>query len=118
MPFAFNLNYNSGDSLSMPSVGGEKSVGIQVNQIVSAKEFHDDWPKYVAQTQAGQGPIGVAKGDEIVGVFLSVEDYEAAFGAAVKRLLRRRIRSGGPTFSSENVLDRVKAHLRKKSKRK
>ena len=93
-------------------------MGIEVNQIVSAKEFQDDWSKYLAQTQAGQGPIGVTEGEQVVGVFLSVDDYEAAYGTAVRRMLRHRMRAGGPTYSSAQVLTHVKGQLRKKRKAK
>ena len=68
---------------------------IEVRQLDSAKQFQDEWSKYKAQTQAGQGPIGVTKGEQVVGVFLSVDDYEAAYGMAARRMLRHRMRAGG-----------------------
>ena len=93
-------------------------MGIELRQLVSAREFTDDWSKYKTQTQAGNGPIGVTEGEQVVGVFLSVEDYEAAYGAAIGRMLKRRMRAGGPTYSPAQVLQHVKGRLRKYKKAK
>jgi hypothetical protein len=93
-------------------------MGIELDQMVSAKEFQHELSKYLAQTRAGQGPIGVTEGEQVVGVFLSVHDYEAAYGAAIGRMLRHRIRAGGPTYSAAQVLAHVKSRIRKTHKAK
>ncbi len=45
----------------------------------------------------------------------STKNEEAAYGVSVRRMLQRRIRSGGATYSSSEVLSHVKSRLRKKS---
>jgi len=93
-------------------------MGIELDQMVSAKQFRHELWKYLAQTRAGQGPIGITDGKQVVGVFLSVDDYEAAYGMAIGRMLRRRMQIGGPTYSSAQVLAHVKGRLRKSHKAK
>ena len=47
----------------------------------------------------GCGTIAVMKNSEVVGFFISVEDYEKGFGAAVKNLLFSRAKGASLTHS-------------------
>jgi prevent-host-death family protein len=79
---------------------------VETDNLVSAEEFRKDLDRYVAATRQGSGPIAVTQHSQVVGFFIGVEEYEAMFGTAVKKLLAAR--ASGPTVSHEEARKRVR----------
>jgi len=91
---------------------------MELSQLVAANDVQRQWPKIVARTKAGQGAVGVTENDEIIGVFVSAHEYELMRGKALRQLLRERLRSGEPTYTSNEVLDFAKKRLQRSRKKK
>jgi prevent-host-death family protein len=83
---------------------------IETCNQVSAEDFRKELDKYVAAARKGGGPIAITQDSEVVGFFIAADEYEAMFGAAVKKLLSARAR--GPTVTHEEA----RARLRKVSR--
>jgi prevent-host-death family protein len=88
---------------------------IETNNLVSAEEFRREFEKYLRASRQGCGPIAVTRDAEVVGVFISAEEYEAMFGAAVKRLLTERMT--GATVSQAEARAHVRAAIRKQARK-
>lgn len=84
---------------------------VDTDNLVTTEEFRRDLAKYVAAAGKGQGPVAVTQGSKVVGFFVGAEEYQALFGAAVRRLLSSR--RNGPTVSHEEVRQSVKETLRR-----
>lgn len=80
---------------------------VDTSNLVSAEQFRAELDKYVTAVQQGQGPIAVTRDAQVLGFFLSAEEYEAMFAATVQELLAAR--SQGATISHEEA----RAHVRK-----
>jgi len=87
---------------------------IETDNLVSADVFRHDFDKYVESARAGNGPVAVMRGAEIVGVLISPADYESLFGVAVRDLLTSR--SSGPTVSHQQAKTRIRRVLAKSAK--
>ena len=74
---------------------------VDTNNLVPAEQFQRELGKYIADLRRGSGPLAITKDAQVVGVFISKDEYEALHGAAVKALLAER--SQGPTVSHEEV---------------
>ena len=85
----------------------EKSIPVE--------EFGIEGRRLLAGVRKKEGPIALTRDSEIVGVFLSVEEYEALQTAALKKLLRSRSR--GPTIPHEEVAARIREKVRRMKKR-
>ena len=88
---------------------------VETNNLVSTDEFRKDLEKYLAAAQQGCGPIAITQNAEVVGFFIAADEYEAMFGAAVKKLLASRAQ--GPTVSQEEARARVRAAARRGSRK-
>ncbi len=86
---------------------------VDTDNLVPAEEFRKHLERYVAAAHSGCGPVAVTQGSEVVGFFVSPEDYEAMSGAAVKKLLTARAR--GRTVTHEEALSRARAAASRKS---
>jgi PHD/YefM family antitoxin component YafN of YafNO toxin-antitoxin module len=84
---------------------------VDTHNLISTDEFRRDLEKFVAAAKAGQGPVVLMDGSEVVGVFLSAEEYEAMFGVAVRDLLSQRM--SGPTVTDQTARSRVQKVLDK-----
>ena len=74
---------------------------VETNNLVSADSFRNDFDRYVIAARNGSGPVAITRDSEVIGVFLSPDEYEALFGTAVRKLLKSRER--GPVVSQDAV---------------
>jgi PHD/YefM family antitoxin component YafN of YafNO toxin-antitoxin module len=86
----------------------------KAEKTVSLTEFRKKIDKYVAAARRGSGPVAVTDGDEVVGVFLGPDDYDATARAAIRQLLRSRMT--GPTVSHEEAVTAFRAAARRRSR--
>jgi len=85
---------------------------VETDNLVTADEFTKHLEKYVEAARQGTGPIAVLRNDEVIGVFISPEEYEAMFGAAVRKLLSSRA-SETATVPHERLRDSVRERIRR-----
>ena len=83
--------------------------------VISTEEFRRGLDRYVAAARQGGGPVAVTQDSEVVGVFVSASEYEALHGAAVRALLRSRMK--GPTVSLDEARARFRAAARRGAKK-
>lgn len=88
---------------------------VETKNLIPAEEFRKDLDKYVAAAQQGCGPIAITVNSEVVGFFISADEYEAVFGAAVKDLLSARAQ--GPSVTHEEARARIRAIARRGSEK-
>jgi hypothetical protein len=74
---------------------------VDTENLVTADRFRSNFDQFVTAAQQGNGPVAITRDSEVIGVFLSPEEYQAAFGVNVKKLLKSRER--GPTVDHEFV---------------
>jgi hypothetical protein len=74
---------------------------VETNNLVSEETFREDFERFVTAAKNGGGPVAIMRDSEVVGVFVSPAEYDAAFGAEVRKLLKSRER--GPKVSHEAV---------------
>jgi len=86
-------------------------VLIDTENLVSSKDFGQNLKKYIAAARKGGGPVAVTEESEVVGFFVSRQEYEAMHAAAVQELLAGRMQ--GKTVSH----DEVRQHVRDRIKR-
>jgi len=83
---------------------------VDTDNLVPVAQFRKDLEKYINAIQQGGGPVAVTQDSEVVGFFISREEYETMFATAVRELLSSRMK--GPTVSQEEARARVRATLR------
>jgi prevent-host-death family protein len=88
---------------------------VDTDNLVPAEEFRRHLDKYVAAAQRGSGPVAVTKDSEVVGFFVSPQEYEAVYGAVVRSLLTAR--ADGPTVSHDEARARIRKITRRPSRR-
>ncbi len=88
---------------------------VETDNLVSADEFTKHLEKYVEVARQGTGPIAVTRDDQVLGFFISPEEYEAMFGVAVRKLLSSRL-SETATVSHEQVRDSARESIRRGGK--
>ncbi|MCI0357386.1 MAG: type II toxin-antitoxin system Phd/YefM family antitoxin [Planctomycetaceae bacterium] len=79
---------------------------VDTDNLVSAEKFRKHFDQYVDAARQGRGPVAVTQNSEVVGVFMSPEEYDAMFGHEIAALLKSREK--GPTVSHEEVRKRAK----------
>ena len=72
--------------------------------LVTAEDFHKDFDRIVRHAGKGNGPVAITRDSQVIGVFMSPEEYDALRGAEIRKLLKSRER--GPTVSHEDALRR------------
>jgi len=82
---------------------------VETENLVPADKFRKQLDKYVAAAREGNGPVAVTQNSEVVGLFISPQEYEAMSGVAVRDLLASRSR--GPSVSQEEARARVEATI-------
>jgi PHD/YefM family antitoxin component YafN of YafNO toxin-antitoxin module len=85
---------------------------VETENIVPVETFRKEIGKFIAAARGGRGPVAITQDSAIVGFFVSPDDYNAMFGAAVKELLESR--QHRPTLSHESARSRVMAAARRK----
>ena len=86
---------------------------VDTRNLVSAESFRRDLDKYVATARSGHGPVAVMQDNQVVGVWMAPEEYEALFGVAVRDLLAGRMT--GPTVSQQQARTRIRQVLAKRA---
>lgn len=86
-----------------------------VNQVVTEAELKKNIKQYVRMAPGGQGPIGVRAGKQIVGVYLSADEFDSLYAAAIRGLLRSR--ATGPTVTQSEARKRIQRRLQKLAKK-
>lgn len=79
---------------------------IDTDNLVSAEKFRKDFDRYAAAAEEGCGPVAITKDSEVIGVYMSLQDYDAHFGSEIADLLKSREK--GPTVSHEEACRRMK----------
>jgi prevent-host-death family protein len=87
---------------------------IDTDNLVSAETFQKHFERYVAVAGQGRGPVAVTKNSEVIGVFMSLSDYDALYGQEIAELLKSREK--GPTVSHEEVRRRSKQIIQRRKK--
>ncbi len=87
---------------------------VETDNIVTAEELRKQFDKFLDAARDGRGPIAVTRDSEIVGFFVAPEEYEALFGAAVKKLLAGR--TAGRKVTHEEARSRVRRVARRLSR--
>jgi PHD/YefM family antitoxin component YafN of YafNO toxin-antitoxin module len=85
---------------------------VETNNLVSADSFRSDFDRYVDAARSGSGPVAITRDSEVIGVFISPDEYEALFGSTVKKLLKSRER--GPIVSHVAVRKQAEQTIRRR----
>jgi PHD/YefM family antitoxin component YafN of YafNO toxin-antitoxin module len=87
---------------------------VETDNLVSADSFRQEFDRFVDAARAGRGPVAITRDSQVVGVFMSPDEYDAMFGDAIRRLLDSREK--GPTVSHEAVHQHVKQVIKRRRK--
>ena len=87
---------------------------IETDNLVSADAFRDAFDRYVDAANSGNGPVAIIRDSQVVGVFMSPDEYEALFGAKIKKLLKSR--ESGPVVSQASVRKQAEQVIRRRRK--
>lgn len=88
---------------------------VETNNLVSADTFRQDFDRFVTAAKNGGGPVAILRDSEVVGVFVSPEEFDAAFGAEVKKLLQSRER--GPKVDHQAVRMRAQKIIERRRRK-
>jgi hypothetical protein len=88
---------------------------VDTDNLVSAEDFRTNMDKYVAAAESGGGPIAITQGSRVLGFFVGADEFEAAFGSAVKELLQAR--SDGATITQGDAEERVRRAIQRKRRK-
>jgi len=80
-----------------------------VDHIITESEFQKNIRKYLRRDPAELGPIGVRSGKQMIGVYLSADEFNSLYAAAIRGLLRSRAK--GKTVTQAEAQDRVQRRL-------
>jgi hypothetical protein len=80
---------------------------------VSKDKLRENIDQCFAAARNGHGPVAVLHGSEVMGYLVSPEDYEVVCGAAIRKLLKERIK--GPTVSQEEARTHIDRVLNRKA---
>jgi hypothetical protein len=78
---------------------------VETDNLVTAEDFRADFDRFVAAAGQGSGPVAITRDSQVVGVFMSPQEYDAIFGGAVRDLLKSREK--GPVVEHEDVRKRA-----------
>jgi hypothetical protein len=88
---------------------------VVTDNLVAAEDFRKNLDKYVTAAGKGNGPIAVLRDAEVVGFFLSPDDFKALHCKAIRKLLKERMQ--GPTVSQEEAQAYIAKVLRRGSRK-
>jgi prevent-host-death family protein len=86
----------------------------ETDNLVTADAFRRDFDRFVDAANKGGGPLAITRGSEVVGVFMSPDEYDLQFAAAVRKLLKSREK--GPTVSHAEVRKRAERIIKRRRK--
>lgn len=87
---------------------------VSTDNLVPAEDFQADFDHFLKAAGKGQGPVAITRGSEVVGVFMSPDEYDALFGGAVRKLLKSREK--GPLVSRAAVRRRAERVIKRRRK--
>lgn len=87
---------------------------VETDNLVPAEDFHADFDRFIEAAGKGNGPVAITRGSEVVGIFMSPDEYDALFGGAVRKLLKSREK--GPVVSQAAVRRQAKNVIQRRRK--
>lgn len=87
---------------------------VNTDNLIPAEDFQADFDRFVEAAGKGEGPVAITRGSEVVGVFMSPDEYDALFGGAVHKLLKSREK--GPLVSHAAVRRRAQQVIKRRRK--
>jgi len=88
---------------------------VDTQNIVSVSRFRRELSRYVDAAKKGVGPVVVTDESEVVGYFLSPEDFESLCDQGIAELLASR--ENEPTISTDEVRKQVAKAIKRGSKK-
>lgn len=88
---------------------------VDMRNLVSAQRFKKDLNQFLDAAKEGSGPVAVTQDSEVVGVFLSLQQFEALCDREMHDLIESRLNE--PTISHEEVKERLKKRLKNRTKK-
>ena len=88
---------------------------VDTQNIVTVTRFRRELDRYVLAAKKGVGPVVVTDDSEVVGYFLSPEDFESLCDNGIAELLASR--ENEPTISTDEVRKRVAKAIKRASKK-
>jgi hypothetical protein len=83
---------------------------------VSRSDFQKNLKRHIKLAANGRGPVFVRKGKQVVGVFMSSDDYNALCGSLVRELLRSR--RNGATVAQEAARKKIRTQRKQQPKKR
>src|SRR5437773_1968440 len=87
---------------------------VDTDNLVTDDAFRRDFDRFVDEAGKGNGPVAITRDSRVVGIFMSPEEYDALFGAAVRKLLKAREK--GPTVSHQHVRRQAEQAIKRRQK--
>jgi PHD/YefM family antitoxin component YafN of YafNO toxin-antitoxin module len=100
------------NSVSVKQPLGKHFMLVETDNLVTADAFQRDFQRFVEAAGKGSGPVAITRDSRVVGVFMSPAEYDALFGAAVRKLLKSREK--GPTVSHDDVRKRSEQIIKRR----
>lgn len=85
---------------------------VETENLVTADSFRRDFDHFVDAAGKGRGPVAITRDSQVVGIFMSPEEYDALFGATIKRLLKTREK--GPVITQAEVRAQAEQVLKRR----
>ena len=79
-----------------------------IDHKISPAEFRKNLKRHMRTARDGE-IVGIREGGDVVGVYMSADVYETLYGAAIKQLLKTRMKMKGAGISNDEVRGRVLA---------
>jgi prevent-host-death family protein len=83
-----------------------------MEQTITVAELRKKLDHYLAAVRDGGDPVLVKDGETVVGVLVAFQDYEHMADAALREMLRERMKPG-PTVSHEEAKTMIREAIRK-----
>ena len=87
---------------------------VDTRNLVSAQKFKRDLNRFIDAAKDGQGPVAVTQDSEIVGFFISAQQYESVLESELHDLIESR--RNEPTISHEEVKKRMTKRFKRRTK--
>jgi PHD/YefM family antitoxin component YafN of YafNO toxin-antitoxin module len=88
---------------------------VDTGNLVTEKQFREKLDKYVAAARKGQGPIAVTRDAEVLGFFISAEEYQTLYGVTIHELLTSRAKE--ETVSHEEARNHIRKTIKAASRK-
>ena len=87
---------------------------VDTRNLVSAQKFKRDLSRFIDAAKEGHGPVAVTQDSEIVGFFVSAQQYESLCDREVYDLIQSRMNE--PTISHAEVKKRMAKRFKRRAK--